>query len=144
MQSCMRQITFCTSKRTLNLEADFDTINSIEQIATLLGAIRDEESHNRFFFSCKLDEQNEKSLVALEKIWYHLQSIPFFRIKLKHRNQTILIEGGADDLRTISALVQAFNKEILDDGTVIFDDDEQYKFDALHSASMAMGLLPYC
>ena len=146
MSLLTQRVVFHTSQRSLALESDPNTIYSLEQIAFILGATLDQDddsSTHHLNFYLDTAEKSNKALSAIEKVWEKFKSISFFRIKICCRDQILTVEGDGDTFRSFSALVQSFNK-CIENETITFSENEYDRFAAIHTAALAMGIIPYC
>lgn len=146
MSLIIQRSVFTANSHTLTLEANPNTIEALEKIAIALGASTSEENSHYFDFDFDSDERAEQCLLALEKIWNNIQPLDSpFKIKIccETTAQSLFIEGDDKKLQALVALIRCFGKEIVED-VVTFSKDEWEQFDALHSATIAMGILPYC
>ena len=145
MSLLTQRVVFYTNQRFLALESDPNTVDSLEQIAFTLGAIQDQDDDfniHRFRFCFDTEEKAERALSAMEMIWENLKSISSFKIKLQCGNQSLTVEGDNDTFQAFLALVQSFNKEI-ENETITFSEDEYDRFDAIQTAAIAMGIIPF-
>ena len=121
-------------------EADYKMIDVLERISIVLGAVKDDDDPDHFYFELKTMEKSIQALEVIDLIWNSY--IPTGEsVHISCGKEVLVIEGNSKQIKAFLALIQLFDKNVTD-GYVEFPENKRNCFNSICEVAETLGIIP--